>query len=125
MMLDGQAMEAFVAMAERYRAAQRLLSRLVDRDAAAAGVLGTRAAATVRTGGWITTLAFSAGLLVLILASVVLRRAIRMSEVPVATPIARVYGEPVLEVPQDLYIPPDALQVFLETFEGPLDLLLT
>ena len=39
-------------------------------------------------------------------------------------PIARVYGQPLLEVPQDLYIPPDALEVFLEQFEGPLDLLL-
>jgi segregation and condensation protein A len=39
-------------------------------------------------------------------------------------PIAKIYGEPVLEVPQDLYIPPDALEVFLEQFEGPLDLLL-
>jgi segregation and condensation protein A len=39
-------------------------------------------------------------------------------------PIARVYGEPVTELPQDLYIPPEALEVFLETFEGPLDLLL-
>ncbi|HUL42084.1 MAG TPA: ScpA family protein [Burkholderiales bacterium] len=38
--------------------------------------------------------------------------------------IARLYGEPVLEVPQDLYIPPDALEVFLDTFEGPLDVLL-
>ncbi len=37
---------------------------------------------------------------------------------------ARLYGEPVLDVPQDLYIPPDALEVFLEAFEGPLDLLL-
>src|SRR5438270_9190870 len=39
-------------------------------------------------------------------------------------PLARVYGEPVNELPTDLYIPPDALEVFLETFEGPLDLLL-
>src|SRR6516165_3947854 len=39
-------------------------------------------------------------------------------------PIARVYGEPVNELPQDLYIPPEALEVFLESFEGPLDLLL-
>ncbi|HEX2830162.1 MAG TPA: ScpA family protein [Burkholderiales bacterium] len=39
-------------------------------------------------------------------------------------PIALVYGQPMLEVPQDLYIPPDALEVFLEQFEGPLDLLL-
>lgn len=38
--------------------------------------------------------------------------------------IARVRGEPVTQLPDDLYIPPDALQVFLETFEGPLDLLL-
>ena len=37
---------------------------------------------------------------------------------------ARLYGEPMLEMPRDLYIPPDALEVFLETFEGPLDLLL-
>ena len=40
-------------------------------------------------------------------------------------PLARLYGQPVLAMPQDLYIPPDALEVFLEeTFEGPLDLLL-
>src|SRR5687767_10017077 len=39
-------------------------------------------------------------------------------------PIARVYAQPVLEMPQDLYIPPDALEVFLDQFEGPLDLLL-
>ena len=34
------------------------------------------------------------------------------------------FGEPVFEAPQDLFIPPDALRVFLERFEGPLDLLL-
>jgi segregation and condensation protein A len=39
-------------------------------------------------------------------------------------PLALVRGEPVLDPPGDLYIPPDALRVFLETFEGPLDLLL-
>ena len=38
--------------------------------------------------------------------------------------LARLYGEPLFKLPQDLYIPPDALQVFLEAFEGPLDLLL-
>jgi len=38
--------------------------------------------------------------------------------------LARLYGEPLFNLPQDLYIPPDALEVFLETFEGPLDLLL-
>ena len=37
---------------------------------------------------------------------------------------ARLYGEPLFNLPQDLYIPPNALEVFLETFEGPLDLLL-
>ena len=39
-------------------------------------------------------------------------------------PFAVVAGEAVTELPQDLYIPPDALEVFLEAFEGPLDLLL-
>ncbi len=38
--------------------------------------------------------------------------------------LARLYGEPLFSFPQDLYIPPDALEVFLETFQGPLDLLL-
>ncbi len=38
--------------------------------------------------------------------------------------LARLYGEPLFAMPQDLYIPPDALEVFLEAFEGPLDLLL-
>jgi segregation and condensation protein A len=38
--------------------------------------------------------------------------------------VARLYGEPLFLLPQDLYIPPDALEVFLEAFEGPLDLLL-
>ena len=39
-------------------------------------------------------------------------------------PFAIVQGEPVSKLPSDLYIPPDALKVFLEAFEGPLDLLL-
>jgi len=38
--------------------------------------------------------------------------------------LARLYGEPLFAMPQDLYIPPDALEVFLEAFQGPLDLLL-
>ena len=38
--------------------------------------------------------------------------------------VARLYGEPLFAMPQDLYIPPEALEVFLEAFEGPLDLLL-
>jgi segregation and condensation protein A len=37
---------------------------------------------------------------------------------------ARIHGEPLTRLPEDLYIPPDALEVFLESFEGPLDLLL-
>ena len=41
---------------------------------------------------------------------------------PAAT--ARLYGEPLLKMPNDLYIPPDALEIFLDAFEGPLDLLL-
>src|SRR6202167_1264799 len=43
---------------------------------------------------------------------------------PAPARIALVNGEPMLEVPQDLYIPPEALEIFLDTFEGPLDLLL-
>ena len=39
-------------------------------------------------------------------------------------PFAIVHGDPITELPRDLYIPPEALEVFLEAFEGPLDLLL-
>jgi segregation and condensation protein A len=39
-------------------------------------------------------------------------------------PVARIYGEPLETMPQDLYIPPDALEIMLDAFEGPLDLLL-
>lgn len=39
-------------------------------------------------------------------------------------PLAMINGQPLTELPQDLYIPPEALEVFLDTFEGPLDLLL-
>jgi segregation and condensation protein A len=39
-------------------------------------------------------------------------------------PLAVVLGQPVLQIPQDLYIPPDALEIILDAFEGPLDLLL-
>jgi segregation and condensation protein A len=38
--------------------------------------------------------------------------------------MAKIYGEPVVELPHDLYIPPDALEIILDAFEGPLDLLL-
>lgn len=41
-----------------------------------------------------------------------------------APPVALVHGQPLSEIPSDLYIPPDSLKVFLEAFEGPLDILL-
>lgn len=41
-----------------------------------------------------------------------------------AVVLARLHDQPITELPEDLYIPPEALRVFLETFEGPLDLLL-
>jgi segregation and condensation protein A len=41
-----------------------------------------------------------------------------------AEPVARIYGQPMAQIPLDLYIPPDAMAVMLEAFEGPLDLLL-
>ena len=47
-----------------------------------------------------------------------------MPEVIDNVAVARLYGEPLFAMPQDLYIPPDALEVFLEAFQGPLDLLL-
>ena len=47
-----------------------------------------------------------------------------MPEVVDNVAVARLYGEPLFAMPKDLYIPPDALEVFLEAFEGPLDLLL-
>ena len=47
-----------------------------------------------------------------------------MSEVADPIALAHLYGEPMFAMPHDLYIPPDALKVFLEAFEGPLDLLL-
>ena len=47
-----------------------------------------------------------------------------MTAVQTEMPLAVVRGEQVITMPEDLYIPPDALEVFLEAFEGPLDLLL-
>src|SRR6201988_2979632 len=50
-----------------------------------------------------------------------------LAELPpeqVEMPFAVVNGEPISQLPRDLYIPPQALEVFLEAFEGPLDLLL-
>ena len=44
--------------------------------------------------------------------------------IPRPPPVAKVRGQILTELPQDLYIPPDALEVFFDTFEGPLDLLL-
>ncbi|HSD87644.1 MAG TPA: ScpA family protein [Kofleriaceae bacterium] len=51
---------------------------------------------------------------------------VHLPEIPeqAEMPFAVVEGEPITEMPRDLYIPPDALTVFLEAFEGPLDLLL-
>ena len=47
-----------------------------------------------------------------------------LPEVVDTVAVARLYGAPLFQLPQDLYIPPDALEIFLEAFEGPLDLLL-
>ena len=46
------------------------------------------------------------------------------SRTEAAEPLARIYGEPMVQMPLDLYIPPDAMAVMLDAFEGPLDLLL-
>ena len=46
------------------------------------------------------------------------------SGIVVGAAFARLYGEPLFNLPQDLYIPPEALEIFLDAFEGPLDLLL-
>lgn len=43
---------------------------------------------------------------------------------PVVEALGRLFNEPITQMPEDLYIPPEALRVFLEAFEGPLDLLL-
>ena len=47
-------------------------------------------------------------------------------EIPVAAEhaLAKIYGQPMSQLPKDLYIPPEALEIFLDAFEGPLDLLL-
>ncbi len=49
-----------------------------------------------------------------------------MNQIPLQpqNPVARIYGEPMIEMPTDLYIPPDALEILLDAFQGPLDLLL-
>jgi segregation and condensation protein A len=49
---------------------------------------------------------------------------VAIEELPDMTVFALINGQPLKQMPQDLYIPPEALEVFLETFEGPLDLLL-
>ncbi|WP_417071409.1 segregation and condensation protein A [Niveibacterium terrae] len=49
---------------------------------------------------------------------------LRPHDEDLAPALARIYGESLFELPKDLYIPPDALQVILDAFEGPLDLLL-
>jgi len=47
-------------------------------------------------------------------------------EIPIAAEhaLAKIYGQPMSQMPKDLYIPPEALEIFLDAFEGPLDLLL-
>ncbi|GAB4128385.1 MAG: ScpA family protein [Sideroxydans sp.] len=49
---------------------------------------------------------------------------LQQGDLPMTQPVAIIHGQPLTEMPQDLYIPPDALEVALETFQGPLDLLL-
>ncbi|RUR27611.1 segregation/condensation protein A [Vreelandella nanhaiensis] len=49
---------------------------------------------------------------------------ITLTSEPVEEALGRLFDEPITQLPEDLYIPPEALRVFLETFEGPLDLLL-
>ena len=49
---------------------------------------------------------------------------LRLTEPEHEEVLAHLYGEPIVECPEGLFIPPDALRVFLESFEGPLDLLL-
>jgi segregation and condensation protein A len=48
----------------------------------------------------------------------------QVTESPAPPRLALIRGQPLLELPTDLYIPPEALEIFLESFEGPLDLLL-
>lgn len=50
--------------------------------------------------------------------------AVDLPQAEIFAPVARIYGEPLGQLPQDLYIPPDALEIMLDAFEGPLDLLL-
>lgn len=50
--------------------------------------------------------------------------AVDAPQADIFAPVARIYGEPLEQLPQDLYIPPDALEIMLDAFEGPLDLLL-
>ena len=45
-------------------------------------------------------------------------------ELALSARVATIYGEPLTEIPVDLYIPPDALEILLDAFQGPLDLLL-
>lgn len=49
---------------------------------------------------------------------------LQSAEIVPLTPVATIKGQAVMDLPKDLYIPPDAMKVFLEAFEGPLDFLL-
>jgi len=77
LLADAQSMEAFVAMADGYRAAQRVLARLVDEEAAGAGRLGAKASETLRRGAWVTVVAFLLGMAGLAGVSFMVQRAIR------------------------------------------------
>jgi len=77
LLVDAQSMEAFVAMADGYRAAQSMLSRLAGVDAALAGRLGAVASATLRRSAWVTLVAFLLGMAGLAMVSLMVQRSIR------------------------------------------------
>ncbi|BDG06922.1 methyl-accepting chemotaxis protein [Anaeromyxobacter paludicola] len=77
LLADAQSMEVFVAMAEGYRGAQRILAQVVDGDAEAAGRVGEAATAALARGAWVTLLACLGGLLGLVVVSLAVRRSIQ------------------------------------------------
>ncbi|WP_313952102.1 ScpA family protein [Accumulibacter sp.] len=56
--------------------------------------------------------------------SAIIADAVEQPPAAAGSPLARIYGQPLTQMPLDLYIPPDAMAVMLDAFEGPLDLLL-
>jgi methyl-accepting chemotaxis protein len=77
LLTEAKSMESFVAMADNYRAAQRILAQLVDQNAAAAGALGETASSTLTQGAWVTVLTFLIGLVALGAVGLRVQRAIR------------------------------------------------